>query len=322
MTKPQIRTMAGKRPRSPSSPTIQPSQSRKRVKVVNDFHDFTNDLQDTVRCMLPTGGRRYDEAAILEIDFSVSDIPSVGELRDELLDLLQKPYNWKIAKYTIDCTVTWTTAFMDLVQAVRSFYCKYALRGHGCSLLTLYFSGHGFADKDCNLNICGSYRHQKGQLPTPAAPWLSWKDISHHIALPGLVTNNHRLVIMDCCAAGLADLDEGDIEVLGASAWESVAASSLQSSFTRAIIDELKSINGNSIANTQLVSELHSKRTVKTWASMPIHKRATADCEPAIIHRIEMTPAPLQQVRTVPRFSHVLTAVKVTKENTIPNLKQ
>lgn len=55
---------------------------------------------------------------------------------------------------------------------------------------------------------------------------------------------------------------------------------------------------------------------------MPIHKRATAGCKPAIIHRIETTPAPLQQVRTVPRFSHVLIAVKVTKENTIPNLKQ
>ena len=55
---------------------------------------------------------------------------------------------------------------------------------------------------------------------------------------------------------------------------------------------------------------------------MPIHKRATADCEPAIIHRIEKTPAPLQQICTVPRFSHVLIAVKITKENTVPNIKQ
>ena len=94
------------------------------------------------------------------------------------------------------------------------------------------------------------------------------------------------------------------------------------SSFTRAIIDELKSINGNSIAITQLVSALHSKSTVRTGASMPVHKRSTADCEPAIIHCIETTPAPLQQVRTVPRFSYVLIAVKLTKENTVPNTKQ
>ena len=249
VTKPQIGTMTGKRPRSPSPPTIRPSQSRKLVKVLDDFHDFTNDLQDTVRRLLPTGGRRYDEAAILAINFSVSDITSVGELRDELLDLLQNTYNWKIVKYTIDCAVNWKTALFDLVKAVSEFYYKYASRGQGHSLLTLFFSGHGFADKESNLNICGSYRHQKGRLPTPAAPWISWKEISAHLKLPFLV-NNHRLVIMDCCAAGLADLDEGGIEVLGASAWESVAASSPQSSFTRAIIDELKSINGNSIAIT------------------------------------------------------------------------
>lgn len=318
----QLRKMSAKRSQSPSPPKIRPSQSSKRVKVMDDFRDFTNDLQDTVLRMLPTGGRRYDEAAILVIDFSVSDIPSVKKLRDELLDLLEKTYNWKIVKYTIDCAVSWTIALYDLDQAVHNFTSKYASRGQGRSLLTFYFSGHGFADRENNLNICGSYRRRKGRLPTPEVPWIPWKDVSIAISLPGPVSDNHRLVIMDCCAAGLANLDEGDVEVLGTSAWESVAAASPQSSFTRAIIDELKSINGNSIAITQLVSALHSNRRVRTGASMPVHKRSTADCEPAIIHRIEKTPAPLQQVRTVPRFSYVLIAVKLTKENTVPNTKQ
>lgn len=66
--------------------------------MVDDFRDFTNNLQDTVRRMLLTGGRGYDKTAILAIDFSVLNIPSVGELRDELLDLLEKTYNWKIVK--------------------------------------------------------------------------------------------------------------------------------------------------------------------------------------------------------------------------------
>lgn len=142
--------MSAKRSRSPSPPTIRPSQSSKRVKVVDDFRDFTNDLQDTLRRMLPTGGRRYDEAAILAIDFSVSDIPSVGKLRDELLDLLEKTYNWKIVKYTIDCAVSWTIALWNLDQAVHNFTYKYASRGQGRSLLTFCFSGHCFADKENN----------------------------------------------------------------------------------------------------------------------------------------------------------------------------
>ena len=314
--------MSAKRSRSPSPPTIRLFQSSKRVKRVDDFRDFTNDLQDTVRRMLPTGGCRYDEAAILAIDFSVSDIPSVGKLRDELLDLLENTYNWKIAKHTIDCADSCTVALWNLDQAVHNFTLKYGSRGQGRNLLTFYFSGHDFADKENNLNICGSYRHRQGRPPTPEVPWIPWKDVSGVISLPGPASSNHRLVMMDCCAAGLANLDEGDVEVLGASAWESVAAASPQSSFTRAIIDELKSINGNSITTTQLVSALHSKSTVMTGASMPVHKRPTADCEPAIIHRIETTPAPLQQVRNFPRFSHVLIAVKLTKENTVPNTKQ
>ena len=55
---------------------------------------------------------------------------------------------------------------------------------------------------------------------------------------------------------------------------------------------------------------------------MPVHKRPTADCEPAIIHRIETTSVPLQQIRTVPKFSHIFIAVKLAKENTVPNTKQ
>lgn len=205
---------------------------------------------------------------------------------------------------------------------MHNFIYKYASRGHGSSLLTFYYSGQGFADKKNNLNICGSYQHQKGWLPTPKEPWIPWKNISIAHSLPGPVSDNHRLVIMDCCAAGLANLDEGDVEVLGSSAWEPAAAATPQSSFTRAIIDELKSINGNSIAITQLVFALHSKSAVRTGASMPVHKRPTADCEPAITYRIETTSVPLQQVRTVPKFSHVLIAVKLAKENTVPNTKQ
>ena len=50
-----------KRSRSPSTPTIRPSQSSKRVKLVDDFGDCTNDLQETVHRLLPTGRRGGSE---------------------------------------------------------------------------------------------------------------------------------------------------------------------------------------------------------------------------------------------------------------------
>ena len=316
--------MSTKRPRSPSPPAVRPTRSSKRNKPVpvDDFHEFTHDLQQVVRRMRPTGGRRYNQAAILAIDFSVSDIPSVKPLRNELLNLLENTYNWKVEKYSIDCGVRYREeALFKLNNAVNAFILRHGSSSEARSLLTFYFSGHGFADEQQNLNLCGSFVHAEGQKSRPKSPWLPWKGVITK-NLPGPTSNNHRLVIMDCCAAGLANLDEGDIEVLGASAWESEAAATPQSSFTRAIIDELKSINGMSITITQLVSALHSQRTVMNGASTPVHKRASADLEPAVIHRIEKTPSPLRQVSAVPRFSHVLITVKVAKENSVPDVKQ
>lgn len=77
-----------------------------------------------------------------------------------------------------------------------------------------------------------------------------------------------------------------------------------------------------SITTTQLVSALHSRRTVMNGASIPVHKRPSTDHEPAIIHRIEKTPASLKQASTVLEYPHVLITVKVAKENTVPGVEQ
>lgn len=83
-----------KRARTPSPPAIRPRRASKRTKPIDSLQTFVNDVQKTVDLMLPTGGRRYDQAAILAINFSISDIPSDVPLRDELLNLLDKSHNW------------------------------------------------------------------------------------------------------------------------------------------------------------------------------------------------------------------------------------
>ena len=82
-------------------------------------------------------------------------------------------------------------------------------------------------------------------------PCIQWDKVVATKAQP-LPENNHQLVIMDCCAAGLANPDQDDVEVIGASAWESPAAASTQTSFTRALIDEVRAVQGTSISTTQL----------------------------------------------------------------------
>ncbi|KAF4505467.1 hypothetical protein G6O67_007413 [Ophiocordyceps sinensis] len=300
-----------------SPPPIRPRRASKRAKPIDSLQVFVNDVQSTVNQMLPTGGRRYDQAAILAINFSRSDIPSVVPLRNELLNLLDNTYNWKVERHTIDCNQAHTAALRNLQVAATTFMGKYASRNSsGASLLCVYYSGHGFRGKDMKLNICGSMAST-----TARAPYLEWAKIRALTSSVAVEKNDQRLVILDCCVAGLAHLDHDDFEVLCASSWESVAAGSAQASFTRAIIDELKALNGGAITTTQLISRLHSHRSVRKGVSMPVHKRALDDDRPpALIHRIEKTPAPTSaQVTAVKRHSHVLIAVKVAKENTVPN---
>ena len=124
---------------------------------------------------------------------------------------------------------------------------------------------------------------------------------------------------MDCCASGLASLKRSDVEVIGASAWESTAASSAQASITRAIINELKALDGAPITTTQLISRLHCKASVRRRMSMPIHQAIQSDDHPpALIHRIEKTPSPQQPlVNKVPKYAHVTITVNVSTIITI-----
>ncbi|KAM4054673.1 hypothetical protein HRG_005497 [Hirsutella rhossiliensis] len=112
-----------------------------------------------------------------------------------------------------------------------------------------------------------------------------------------------------------------DVEVIGASSWESTTPQSPQASFTQAIIDELRKVSPAPISATQLVSQLHSTQSVVRNRSMPVHKLPLdLDQPPALIHRIEKTPTPPPtQSTAVPRFSHVLIGVTVEKEDTVPD---
>ena len=94
------------------------------------------------------------------------------------------------------------------------------------------------------------------------------------------------------CTAGLANLNYSKLEVLCASAWESQEDFPPQASFANAIKEELKALNGALITTTQLVSRLHSLRSVRAGISIPIHKRVVGNQPPALVHRIEKTPTP------------------------------
>jgi Caspase domain len=85
----------------------------------------------------------YNQAAILAINFSITDI-DVAPLREELPDNLSTTYNWAVERHEIDCSLPWQKALANLRDAVHAFVRKYEAGDSDHSLLTYYFSGHGY----------------------------------------------------------------------------------------------------------------------------------------------------------------------------------
>ncbi|KAK2590430.1 hypothetical protein QQS21_011891 [Conoideocrella luteorostrata] len=311
-----------KRTRSPSpsggESSIRPKRAFELPGSFDGLQEFARDLKNTVQQVLPTRGRQYDQAAVLAINFSESDIEGIQPLRDELLAVFKKQYNWVIETHVIDVNMSHKEALLELNFAVVSFLRAYSSRGRdSASLSCIYYSGHGFKNDRDGLTICSKFNGQ-----VPSKPYIHWDQLQFLNPTFSPYPSDHRLLVLDCCSSGLAGLNQ-NIEVLSASAWESTAPSSPQASFTRALIDALKATKGAPISTVQLVANLHTRESVRLGRSMPICM-GNRYAPPAIIHRIETTPPP-PSPRVAPAalpHAHVMISVTVKKENSIPNLAQ
>ncbi|PHH72062.1 hypothetical protein CDD80_4808 [Ophiocordyceps camponoti-rufipedis] len=132
--------------------------------------------------------------------------------------------------------------------------------------------------------------------------------------------SDHHLVILDCCAAGLAHLEQTEVEVLGASAWESQSSASPDASFTNALIGAIEGAQGDPITTTRLMAKMLSMESVRQGMSMPVHKLAAEKRSPALIHRIQRSPSPAAALAESPppKHAHVVITVKVAKSDTVP----
>ncbi|KAL6719304.1 hypothetical protein ACLMJK_003543 [Lecanora helva] len=154
-------------------------------------------------------------------------------------------------------------------------------------------------------------------------PWFKWSNVIGTLNLYFDSPNNHQLCLLDCCSAGLASLGE-DIEVIAATGWDGTASLDPRQSFTRALIDTLKSFNGSSVTSTQIVSYMYNNTAIaKHLMSQPLHKRSADENRlPALFHAITQSPSPQPSIKKVPRHAHVCIRVNVSKEETIPSSAQ
>lgn len=152
--------------------------SSKRVKMVDDYRDFTNDLQDTVHRTLPTGRRRYNGAAILAVD--LRDICAAYRCRKgspstpEAVWMSRKivhRYFFPWGSYRRPNRPSTPEAFRMSWKIVHRYFFHW-----------------------------GSYRHPKTPS-TPEALWMRWKIVHRYFFPWGTYRHPKRPSIPECSGA-------------------------------------------------------------------------------------------------------------------------
>ncbi|KAI0603979.1 hypothetical protein TUN205_11773 [Pyrenophora tritici-repentis] len=140
-------------------------------------------------------------------------------------------------------------------------------------LVILVFSGHGLSDlappqdriraDGWTLKLCGAM-NARG---TPSTPTLDW-----NMATSAMNSSECDVVhILDCCFA--AEVCNGGVEILGASARNEPAEADPATCFTEALIEELRRLSSRPTTIVMLFSEIMVNRRAHGLLSIPFYNR-------------------------------------------------
>ncbi|KAI2476779.1 hypothetical protein Ptr902_11763 [Pyrenophora tritici-repentis] len=140
-------------------------------------------------------------------------------------------------------------------------------------LVILVFSGHGLSDlappqdriraDGWTLKLCGAM-NARG---TPSTPTLDW-----NMATSAMNSSECDVVhILDCCFA--AEVCNGGVEILGASARNEPAEADPATCFTEALIEELRRLSSRPTTIVMLFSEIMVNRRAHGLLSTPFYNR-------------------------------------------------
>jgi hypothetical protein len=115
---------------------MQPAQHASR------FLHFAKDLEEAVQKVVPTDLGRYQKAAVLAMDWD-NDTMNVKVLRDELLGVLRRVYNFKTESFLLDSNLSASTASQRLQDKLYQFTAaNRPSKPDAKHLLIYYYSGH------------------------------------------------------------------------------------------------------------------------------------------------------------------------------------
>ncbi|KAL9060158.1 MAG: hypothetical protein Q9162_000772 [Coniocarpon cinnabarinum] len=258
---------------------------------LENFERFFQDLNKAAKSILPRVSRKYSGVVVLLIRWEHDDLDTETEIND-LEQLFRNAYHYRTERYLIP-SIDSTT---ELEQRLLSFRTTYDT---GDNLLLLYYGGHGSLEPG-KQNAGRSVWHARANGPEK----LVWSNLQGVLER----AKSDVVFILDCCYASSATTSAGSKEGLWACNSGLPITCVDDNSFTRHLIEELKTLSTSSLIN---IAMLHARlmRHVGKPGSPTLLK------EPWYTNMGEVA-LPSAEITPQPQLSTLDNCLKVDKEMT------
>ena len=190
---------------------------------LDNFDDFLNHLNRAAHSVLPRVSRRHTGTFVLLLRWEDDDLGTKAELQD-LEEVFREDYHYNTETYLLPSNDPTTQLEYKLNDFRRAY-------DNGTNLLLLYYGGHGFLDhKRPSRSIWQA--HGNGGAT------LAWSDLQGVLER----AKSDVVFILDCCFAASASRCAASKEGLWACNSEVTTTGVNDNSFTRNLIQELKSL--------------------------------------------------------------------------------
>jgi len=193
---------------------------------LDNFEEFFEHLNRAAKSVLPKTSRRHTDAFVLLLRWEDDDLGTETELND-LEDIFQNIYHYNTEIYLIPSNDSTTQLEYKLNDFRR-------VHDNGTNLLIVYYGGHGSLDNNKNRPSKSIWQANQTSRTT-----LVWSDLQGVLER----AKSDVVFVLDCCFAASASRCAGSKEGLWACNSEVTTTGVNDNSFTRNLIEELKSLS-------------------------------------------------------------------------------
>ena len=254
--------------------------SAKSNDHLESFEEFFEHLNRAAKTVLPRSSRRYREVVVLLLRWQDDDLGTETEITD-LEYVSQDMYHYRTERFLIPSSDSATQLEYKLNDFRRAY-------NHESNLLILYYGGHGSLDFNKQRPSRSIWQANRN-----GGASLVWSD------LQGILerAKSDVVFILDCCFAASAARCAGSKEGLWACNSEVTTTGVNDNSFTRNLIEELKSLSTSRFNIAMLHARLMS-RYRKSGPYMPLTEPWYTYLGDAASASAEISPQPSNQMNS------------------------